>query len=609
MSDTETTDPVGRDASRAGPATVYADRLARRQGTAAGLTRRERNISRSRLATFVAGVGLAWVVLDAGWLSPAWLALPVLVFAALVVVHESVIRARQRAERAVAFYERGLARLEHRWAGTGEPGDGFADATHPYAGDLDVFGRGSLFEYLNTARTHAGEATLAEWLRTPAVPAVVRARQAAVAELRPRLDLREDLAVLGADVRFGVGPAALAAWGTAPPMLPVAWARPAAFGAVAATAVALLGWQLGWSGPLPFVVTLAAEGALGLALRHRVLHVIHAVERPTRDLALLSELLGRLEAERFTAPRLVELRGHLDVAGEPPSRQIARLRRSVELLDARRNQLFAPIAALLLWGTQCALAIEAWRQRSGPAIGTWLAAVGELEALGALAGYSAEHPDDPFPEILDTGRRFDGEAVGHPLLPDAASVRNDVRLDADLQLLIVSGSNMSGKSTLLRTVGTNTVLALAGAPVRARRVTVSPLAVGASMRVVDSLQTGASHFYAEITRLRRLLDLTGDSLPVLFLLDEILHGTNSHDRRIGAEAVVRELVERGAIGLVTTHDLALARIADALAPRAANVHFQDHLEDGRMVFDYRMQPGVVTKSNALELMRAVGLRV
>jgi DNA mismatch repair ATPase MutS len=234
-----------------------------------------------------------------------------------------------------------------------------------------------------------------------------------------------------------------------------------------------------------------------------------------------------------------------------------------------------------------------------------------MEALCSLAGHAWEHPEDPFPELTADagGPLFDGEALGHPLLPEGACVRNDLRLDGDLQLLLVSGSNMSGKSTLLRTVGVNAVLAQAGGTVRARRLRLSPLAVGASIRINDSLLAGRSRFYAEITRLRELVALAAGDLPLFFLLDEILHGTNSHDRQIGAEAVVRGLVERGAIGLVTTHDLALAQVAEALAPQAANIHFQDHMEAGRMVFDYRIHPGVVTKSNALELMRSVGLDV
>ncbi len=202
---------------------------------------------------------------------------------------------------------------------------------------------------------------------------------------------------------------------------------------------------------------------------------------------------------------------------------------------------------------------------------------------------------------------FEAEACGHPLLPEARAVRNDVSLGGRTRLLVVSGSNMSGKSTLLRTLGSNAVLAQAGAPVRARRMVLSPLAVGASICLTDSLQGGISRFYAEILRLRQILDLTAGPLPVLFLIDEFLHGTNSHDRRIGAEALVRGLLARGAIGLVTTHDLALAEIVETLDGRAANVHFEDQIENGQIHFDYAMRPGVVRKSNAIELMRSVGL--
>ncbi len=236
-----------------------------------------------------------------------------------------------------------------------------------------------------------------------------------------------------------------------------------------------------------------------------------------------------------------------------------------------------------------------------------------MEALCSLASHAFEHPEDPFPEFADDGAVPGGRpGVGHPLLPEARAVRNERAhwaASGSPHLLVVSGSNMSGKSTFLRTLGVNAVLAQAGAPVRARRLRISRLAIGASIRVSDSLQGGISRFYAEILRLRQILDQTKTGQPVLFLIDEFLHGTNSHDRRIGAEALVRGLVERGAIGLITTHDLALADIADALGERAANVHFEDHIEDGKIIFDYVMRPGVVRKSNAIELMRSVGLEI
>ena len=587
----------------------YSARHAERASRAAVLTARERRVGSWRLLVFGAAAVMVWAALGRHLL-PEWsLLLPLGVFAALVIVHARLIPARRAAERAAAFYAAGLARLEDRWAGQGRSGAEFADAAHPYTSDLDIFGPGSLFELLCTARTRGGAARLAAWLQAPAAPDEVRGRQAAVAELGPRLDLREELAALGDAVGAELDVAALAAWGAAPPRLVGrAWRVVAALvagGGIAAAAA----WQLGACGALPFGLAMGAAAVIGLLLRTRVRAVVKDVDRPGRELELLTALLARVEREPIAAPRLTALRAALDTAGEAPSRRIARLERLVTLLDARRNQLFAALAPLLLWQTQCALAIEAWRAVSGPAIARWCEALADFEALAALSGYAYEHPHDPYPELVDGAARYEGEGLGHPLLPAARCVRNDVRLGPDCAALVISGSNMSGKSTLLRTIGVNAVLAQAGAPVCAARLRLTPLAVGTSMRVADSLQAGTSRFYAEIQRLKQLVDLARGRLPLCFLLDEILHGTNSHDRRLGAEAVVRGLVERGAIGCVTTHDLSLAHIADSLAPRAANVHFADHLEHGEMRFDYRMQPGVVQHSNALALMRAVGLEV
>jgi DNA mismatch repair ATPase MutS len=204
---------------------------------------------------------------------------------------------------------------------------------------------------------------------------------------------------------------------------------------------------------------------------------------------------------------------------------------------------------------------------------------------------------------------YDGVGLGHPLIPAARLVRNDVRLDSTTRLLVISGSNMSGKSTMLRTVGINTVMALAGAPVRAKTLRLTSVQLGGTLRIQDSLQEGRSRFYAEISRVRALTDLADGPRPLLFLLDELFHGTNSHDRVVGAAGVLRALIDKGAAGLITTHDLAVTKVAEALAPRAVNVHFDDRFEGGEITFDYRMKPGPVTHSNAVALMRAVGLNV
>lgn len=589
------------------PRIEYEQRRQARRADVALQLRRFRNVGIVRLSSLAVGFVLAWFAFK-GMVSWWWLLVPAAVFLALALVQERITQARRRSERAADLYDRGLDRLDDRWAGRGATGERFLDAAHPYAEDLDLFGHGSLFDLLSMAHTRVGEETLAHWLLTPATPEVVRARQAAVAELRPQLDLREDLALLGDGVRSGDEVQTLAAWIAVPPWRISTSIRVTAI-VLAVLAVITLGLWIAGFGWLPLLVAFILGRLFALRLQQQVTRVVSSVDGPGRELGLLSGVLRRLERERFSSPYLVELREALDVEGQPPSQQIARLDSLINLLDARRNMMFAPFAALLLWPIQFAFAIETWRHHSGPAVPRWLAAVGELEALSSLSAYSYEHPDYPFPELVAGEASFEGEALGHPLIPESRRVPTDLSLSGDLRVLIVSGSNMSGKSTLLRTVGTNAVLAMAGAPVCARRLQLSPLQVAASIHIQDSLQAGASRFYAEILRLRQVVELTGGALPVLFLLDEILHGTNSHDRRIGAEGVVRGLIERDAIGLITTHDLALAQIVEALTSRAANVHFEDHLEGGKMTFDYLLRPGVTQRSNALELMRSVGLEV
>jgi len=587
----------------------YARRLEDRRETARRRSRDSTLAANLRLLVFAVGVVLAWLVFATKSLAAGWLIAPIALFVVLLFAHDRVRAERERALRSLAFYERAQSRLESRWMGGGTQGARFRDPHHPYSDDLDLVGEGSLFEFLCTARTQAGEDTLAAWLLAPAAPAEIRSRHEAVRELTPRLDLREDLARLGDEVRGGLHPEAVCAWGAAPAVLAARFPAALAAGLAVLALAGLACWLATPVGPLPFLLALLLEAVFWGVYRRRFQAIVRAVELPGRDLELLAHLLERLEREPCEAPRLVALRAVWETSGAPASACIARLRRWIDLLDARRNQLFFPIAALLLWTPQLAMAIEHWRLRFGPALARWIDTVGEFEALCAFAGFHYEHPDYAFPEIVEGTPRFEGRAIGHPLLPADRCVRNDLTLCAESPVLIVSGSNMSGKSTLLRSVGINTVLGLAGAPVCADALRVSPLAIGASIRVQDSLLEGNSRFYAEILRLRQIAELARGELPVLFLLDEILNGTNSHDRGIGAEAVVRSLVGRGALGLVTTHDLALTRLAESLTPHATNVHFQDHLEDGVIAFDYRMHPGVVTKSNALELMRAVGLEV
>lgn len=589
------------------PIEEYTARLAARRASEARLDDADRRLAYARLATFLVAVVLGWLAFGAGAVPAATLAAPVIVFAVLVRRHSAVIAARTQASRAILFYERGLARLEDRWRGGGETGDRFRNPEHPYAEDLDLFGPGSLFELLSIARTRAGEERLAAWLLAPAPMAEVTARQEAVRELAPMLDFREAVALTGTDVRGAVSTEALTAWATAEARFtsPI-WQAAAAV--ITATSVATTALWLADGPGWPIGLAIALVVVFSALTGKTATTVLHGAGQPVRDLDVLAHALVHIEATSFRSPRLVRACSAVTTGGGA-ARAIRHLQRLSERHDWQHNAIFAFLAAFLLWGPHLAFAVERWRRRHGASVVAWLEAVGDLEALSSLATRAYEQPADVFPVITEGPPAFEASGLGHPLLAPTRMVRNDVRLGQAPQLLIVSGSNMSGKSTLLRAVGVNAVLAYAGAPVCASALSLTPLTIGATLRVQDSIQDGRSRFFAEITRLRELADLASGTPPLLFLLDELLHGTNSHDRLAGGVGVLRALVDRGAIGLVTTHDLALTAIAGEIGARAANVHFEDVFDGGQIRFDYRMRRGPVTRSNALALMRAVGLDV
>lgn len=589
------------------PQEEYRQRLAHREQRVLGFEQLHGRIGLVRLLLAAATLAAGWAFFRLHY--PWWvLAAPIAAFLGAVAYHNSVLRRLSRARRAVRFYQNGLARIEDRWPGTGSGGERFDSPHHVYASDLDLFGKGSLFELLCTARTRMGEETLAAWLLSPSSLHTIHERHLATADLRTRLALREDMAVLGEHASAGVQPAALLEWAESPNGLVQQWI-PWVATVLPLTALAtVITWAVVGLAT-PFVVVLGIEVAVSYALRPRSVAVIRGTENAFQDLRLLSSLLFRVEQEEFAAAPLKSLVQRLSSHTAPASKTIGWLSTVVGFVEARRNPILAVLEVPLMYSLHTALAAERWRAKHGAVVRAWVDALGELEALSSIAAYSYEHPDDPLPQLVDGPASFDGSALGHPLIPAARCVRNDVALTGRTRVLLISGSNMSGKSTLLRTVGINTVMAMMGAPVRARRLSLTPLQVGASIRVNDSLHEGSSRFYAEITRLRQLHDLAEGPFPLLFLLDELLQGTNSKDRRIGAEGVIRAFVERHAIGLISTHDLALTDIDLARHGGLRNAHFQDDFEGGRMKFDFTLRDGPVTKSNGVELMRSIGLEV
>jgi hypothetical protein len=590
-----------------GAAAVYAAEVAGLEALQARARRRERALGIAKLVVAAATlIAAALLIHDKARM--AWLLLPCAVFVALAVLHENLLGAIRLRDRALRFYQRGVARLEGRWAGEGERGDRFLDAAHPYARDLDVFGEGSLFQYLCAARTRAGEARLAKWLLEAAPLKEVLARQEAVRELGPKVKLRERLATCGEDVRKGVDPEALATWGESGPELTTVATR------VTTTALAILwlaslaAWPLyGTWQPLVLVTVLNGAYAHKISLRWE--RAAEAIEKAAAELRLLAEILAILERPQFASARLRELQAKVRREGVAASQLIRRLAKLAETIEGRHNLMVRFFEPVLFYSAQFVFLAESWQRRHGPAIRLWLEAAAELEALASLGAFAYEHPEYAFPIFAESAPLFDAEDLAHPLMAPGKAVGNDVRLDGNRQVMILSGPNMAGKSTFIRSIGVNAVLAQCGAPACARRLRMSPLKVAASICVLDSLSGGVSRFYAEIRRVKEIADLAATPQPVLFLLDELLSGTNSHDRLKGTEFVLRTLAERGAMGVVSTHDLALTRIPDAMGGRAFNAHFEDRLTGDALVFDFKLRPGPVETSNALKLMRAIGLRV
>ncbi|MDP9009644.1 MAG: mismatch repair protein [Pseudomonadota bacterium] len=588
------------------PKEQYSQRLAERNTHLARFDMLDARIGGIRLGLGAAFLIIAWLCFGPLSIPRGWLGVPILGFIAMLVYHQRVRSLRTQAQRAVQFYRAGLDRLSDQWGGKGTTGARFDDRHHIYGDDLDLFGKDSLYELLCAARTQMGENILAEWLLAPADLEVIRARHASISDLRARFAFREAMAIDGESLKIDLHPETLDAWARAPNRLDRMWIRLSA-PLIAGLAMAAVAVWAAWETLFPLIAVIMIEIAIMFFLRKPIHAAITTVESAFEDLKGLAVLLNRIEAERFDAAPLHVLQRKLSSHSLGASAALSKLATIVNFVESRRNPILAPLMLLLMYPLQTALAAERWRSAHGSDIRSWLDVLGEIEALISLGQYAYEQCDDSFPQFLEGPPAFEARGLGHPLIPAAVRVRNDVGISAETRVLLVSGSNMSGKSTLLRTIGINTVLAMAGAPVRAKSLQLTPLQIGASIRINDSLHEGSSRFYAEITRLRQLFEPT--RLPLLFLLDELLQGTNSADRRIGAQGLLRALIKKGAIGLISTHDLALTDIAGLEPGAIKNVHFQDELVDGKLKFDFHLRDGVVTKNNGIELMRSIGLDV
>jgi len=595
------------------PHRTYTERRAAAQAKLAQLDRVSERYANLRTVAFLAAAVLSGLILFGKLAKPYWWAVgaAAAVYAVLAVLHHYVFRREARERLYVTLNERGLGRLNGTWREFPETGERWASSSHLYTPDLDVFGKASLFQLLNETATRAGEEWLAHWLSAPAPAAEVVERQGAARELAPLIQFRQDVCVEAWDVsKQKADPGLFIKWAEQGPSLEsIRWSRLVARVLPFITLTLLVLGQFEvvphWLWWLGVFAQLGVVVATRRVLRQMEEHLSAGEEGFVR----YAPLFARIEREKLQHPLLQRLQAGMQRAGEPPiSTNFHRFSRLYSFVEFKRHQFHPLVHLLTLWDVHALFALEHWRARHGKEVRGWFDALAELEALSCLAGFAHDRPGFTWPTLVTEGPRVEAQELGHPLLDNP--VPNNVSLPGPRHGLLITGSNMSGKTTLMRAIGANVVLALAGAPVAARTFTLSPLQVLTSMRVKDSLERGVSYFYAEVQRIKAVLDAAAQAKgQALFLLDEILLGTNTRERQIASREVLRLLLGTGACGAVTTHDLSLAVLADEPGMHMVNVHFRDHLEEGKMVFDYKLRQGVVDTTNALRVLRMAGVPV
>ncbi len=611
-------DPRAADAPpgtpSASPLAEHRARAAARRDAAARLESLANRISLGRLVTAVAALVLGIAGIHAG-------SVPMLAgggaclaaFAVLVVLHVRVLSRGELQHLRQAVHERHILRLSGRAAELPYNGAALLPSDHPYAHDIDLVGPGSLFQRIDVTHTIHGARTLAAWLGASAAAEAVAERQQAVRELAPDLDFREEIeAAAGEDqgaVKMDPTPFLDFLGGDG-----LFDGKPWLVVLIHVLPVATVGLWAGWQwGPLPlwsWLVPLALSVLLVLQTGGTAHDAFDRVGARRGHVEAFQRMLVLVERTRFEAALLRRIGDRVTSGGRPPSSYLARLDRWANMAELRTQGLVHFfVNFFVLWDLHVLLHLERFKADVSADLAQVFEALGELEALCSLAALAHGDPSTTFPEIAEPGTPFEAEAVAHPLLMPAIRVANDLALGGPGTALIVTGSNMAGKSTLLRAVGLDVALALAGGPVCATRMRLSPVRLRASMRAEDSLAHGASYFHAELTKLRTvIIDADGEP-PVFFLLDELLRGTNARARHLGARAVVLHLLARHATGLVATHDVALASLEQEMGDRVDNAHFTDVIVDGEMTFDYQLRPGVVRTSNALHLLRLAGVDV
>lgn len=594
------------------PRRSYEKRLFKYGSILNSLEKTAKLLGNLRLFSFLSGLGLAAPLYKSDYmlLSIGALLAGIFIYILLIIRHNRINKKIQYTNSLLRINSTSLKRLDEQWKDFPDTGEDFYEEEHPYSGDLDLFGRGSLFQWISTAVTHSGRRKLRDLLaEPPANQGIICNRQHAIRELAGMLTWRQKFSAAGMEVReLPGGPEPLIKWAgnenefyRRPVLIKI-------FRILPIFTISVIVLYLAFLPVLKyFVVALVILQALLIRQNGKERSkILQTVQRYENSIKNYYKMLRHFERGHFTSELLTDMQKSLfDQNKRCAFQQLEKLSKLTDAISNRNNAVFIIINILTLWDYQCMIALEKWKLESGRFLEHWLNTLGELEAFCSLAIVNFDNGDWPMPTFIDGPPGFKAEDLGHPLL-GSKRVRNDLTVAPPSGILLITGSNMSGKSTLLRTAGINLVLAYAGAPVCARSFNCSVMTIYTCMRVSDNLEKSISSFYAELLRIKKIVEAS-EKTQLFFLMDEIFKGTNSQDRNTGAKVLIKQLLKAGAVGLVSTHDLELSELEKETCGKIKNYHFREYYQEGKIHFDYMLRSGISTTRNALYLIKMAGI--
>lgn len=592
------------------PENHYTERLSLTEGQLQQVKKQIFRISMLRLALFIAGIAGVYFFFNQTTLLIAGICLTFLPFFILVKVHNRLFIRKEWLETQARIIQEELQALSGDYSSF-EDGKEYANPEHPYSFDLDIFGRHSLFQSINRTCTFFGKVRLAEWLQNHLhEKASIEKRQEMVREISEHTLFREQFRVAGL-VHHGQSSDAekIQAWSQSPAQyLHAGWVKAFIWGVPVINSLLLITSLIGWTSFSCLGLSFGIFLVLSFGIIKRATYIQETYGKQLKSLNGYARLIALAKAEDWKSAGMLELMERFNLNGQSPVQALQQLSKELDRLDLRNNQfLYVLLEGSIFFQLQEIVRIERWKVRYGQHISEWLETVGELDALCSLGTFAYNHPQYTYPELTEKPFYFLATQMGHPLMPVSQCVKNDATIPSRPFFLIITGANMAGKSTYLRTIGVNYLLACVGAPVCCERLKLHPNQLITSLRTSDSLSDNESYFFAELKRLKRIIDLLNQGQQLFIILDEILKGTNSMDKQKGSFDLIRQFMQMKANGIIATHDLLLGSLIKQFPEEIRNYCFEADIKDNELTFSYKLREGVAQNMNACFLMKKMGI--